>query len=83
MLQKSDTFEWTEEAEAAFKDLKQTLSTSPVLVTPKEGDQMFMYIAAKTQVVSSVLVVEREEAGKVHGVQRPVYYLSEVLSLPK
>ena len=44
---------------------------------------MLLYIAATNQVVSSVLVVEREEAGKVHGVQRPVYYLSEVLSLPK
>ena len=44
---------------------------------------MLLYIAATTQVFSSVLVVEREEAGNVHGVQRPVYYLSEVLSLPK
>ena len=39
-----------------------------------------MYIAATAQVFSSVLVVEREEAGRVHGVQRPVYYLSEVLT---
>ena len=54
-----------------------------MLVTPKEGEQMLLYIAATTQVVSSVLVVEREEAGKVHGVQRLVYYLSMVLSLPK
>src|SRR3954453_1277786 len=44
---------------------------------------MLLYIAATTQVVSTVLVVEREDAGKVHGVQRPVYYLSEVLTLPK
>jgi ribonuclease HI len=33
--------------------------------------------------VSSVLVVERAEEGKEHGVQRPVYYLSEVLSPTK
>jgi hypothetical protein len=30
-----------------------------------------MYIAATMQVFSSVLVVEREEAGSVHDVQRP------------
>jgi ribonuclease HI len=44
---------------------------------------MLLYIAATNQVVSSVLVVERAEEGKEHGVQRPVYYLSEVLSPTK
>jgi hypothetical protein len=34
-------------------------------------------------VVSSALVVEHAEEGKAHGVQRPVYYLSEVLSPTK
>jgi hypothetical protein len=34
-------------------------------------------------VVSSSLVVERAKDGKEHGVQRPVYYLSEVLSPTK
>jgi hypothetical protein len=30
-----------------------------------------------------MLIVEREEAGKVHGTQRPVYYLNEVLTPAK
>jgi hypothetical protein len=34
-------------------------------------------------VVSFALVVEHAEEGKEHGVQRPVYYLSEVLSPTK
>jgi hypothetical protein len=34
-------------------------------------------------VVRTVLVVERSEEGKAHGVQRPVYFLSEVLSPTK
>jgi hypothetical protein len=42
-----------------------------------------LYIAATNQVVSSVLVVERAEDGKEHGVQRLVYYLTEVLSPTK
>ena len=42
-----------------------------------------MYITATNRVVSVVLVVERPEEGKAQMVQRPVYYLSEVLSLSK
>jgi hypothetical protein len=34
-------------------------------------------------VVSTLLVVKRSKEGKAHGVQRPVYFLSEVLSLTK
>jgi hypothetical protein len=83
LLRKTDNFTWTEEAQATFHDLKRRLSTSPVLVTPREKEPMLLYIAATNQVVSSVLMVERAEDGKEHGVQRPVYYLSEVLSLTK
>ena len=68
------------EAQAAFEDLKRMLSTPPLLVTPTENEPMLLYIAATNQVVSTALVVERAEEGKIHGVQRPVYYLSEVLS---
>jgi hypothetical protein len=34
LLQKTDNFTWTEEAQTVFDDLKRRLSTSPVLVTP-------------------------------------------------
>jgi hypothetical protein len=83
LLWKTDKFTWTEEAQAAFDDLKHRLSMSPVLVTPREKELMLLYIAATNQVVSSALVVEHTEDGKEHGVQRPIYYLSEVLSLTK
>ena len=42
-----------------------------------------MYIAATNRVVSTVMVVERPEEGKERPVQRPVYYLSEVLTESK
>ncbi|KAK1614180.1 hypothetical protein QYE76_019697 [Lolium multiflorum] len=80
LMKKSEKFEWTKEAQESFDNLKKILSTSPVLVTPREKETLLIYIAATAQVFSSVLVVEREEAGRVHGVQRPVYYLSEVLT---
>jgi hypothetical protein len=59
------------------------LSTAPVLVTPRETEPLLLYVPATNQVVSSVLVVESAEDGKTHGVQRPVYYVSEVLSPTK
>ena len=83
LLKKSNKFEWTDEAQVAFEDLKRMLSTPPLLVTPTENEPMLLYIAATNQVVSTALVVERAEEGKIHGVQRPVYYLSEVLSPTK
>ena len=83
LLKKSNKFEWTSEAQAAFEDLKRMLSTPPLLVTPTENEPMLLYITATNQVVSTALVVERAEEGKIHGVQRPVYYLSEVLSPTK
>jgi hypothetical protein len=83
MKKSDDKFEWTEEADAAFAQLKKVLSTPPVLVAPREKEPLLLYIAATHQVVSTVLVVERSEEGKAHGVQRPVYFISEVLSLIK
>jgi hypothetical protein len=76
-------FEWTEEADAAFSQLKKVLSTPPVLVAPKEREPLLIYIAATHQIVSMVLVVEQSEERKAHGVQRLVYFLSEVLSPSK
>jgi hypothetical protein len=75
MKKLDDKFEWTEEADAAFAQLKKVLSMPPVLVAPKEKEPLLLYIAATHQVVSTVLVVERSEEGKAHDVQRPVYFI--------
>jgi hypothetical protein len=83
MKKSDDKFEWTEEADTAFAQLKKVLSTPPVLVAPNEKEPLLLYIAATHQVVSTVLVIKRSEDGKAHGVQRPVYFLSEVLSPTK
>ena len=82
-MKKSDKFEWTNEAQAAFDELKALLSTQPVLAAPGSREPLLLYIAATSQVVSTVLTVEREEQGKALKVQRPVYYISEVLTPSK
>jgi hypothetical protein len=59
--------------------LKATLSNSPILVPPATGETLLLYVAATTQVVITVLVVERAEEGHTLLIQRPVYFISEVL----
>ena len=80
LLKKTDKFEWTKEADESFKKLKAYLTSSPVLTPPKKYEDMMLYIAATSTVISTAIVVEREEEGRVYKVQRPVYYISEVLS---
>ena len=60
--------------------VKQLLTKAPILVPPTEGEHLLLYIMATTQVVSSALVVEREEEGHAFKVQHPMYFISEVLS---
>ena len=56
------------------------LTKALVLVPPTDGESLLLYIAATTQVVSAALVVEREEEGHALKVQRPMYFISKVLS---
>jgi hypothetical protein len=79
LLKKSERFSWTLKAEEALTKLKATLSNSPILVPPTTGEPLLLYVVATTQVVSVVLVVERAEEGHTLLVQRPVYFISEVL----
>jgi hypothetical protein len=51
-----------------------------ILVPLDEKKPLLLYIMATTQMVSTALVVEREEAGHALRVQRPVYFISEVLA---
>jgi hypothetical protein len=80
LLKKAGKFEWTDEANDAFKKLKAYLTSSPIITLPTKMEDMLLYIAAMTTVVSAVIIIEREEEGHVFKVQRPVYYVSEVLS---
>ena len=82
-MKKSDKFEWTPEVEAAFVELKALLSTQMVLATPNSKEPLLLCIAATGQVVSTVLIVEREEEGKAYKVQCLVYYIFEVLNPSK
>ena len=76
MMKKADDFVWSD---AAFEDLKRQLAEPPVLAASVDREPLLLYVASNARVVSVAIVVERKEAGKEHPVQRPVYYVSEVL----
>jgi hypothetical protein len=90
LLWKFGPFSWNKKVEQAFQELKQHLVSLPILVAPEPGEPLYLYIATVAEAVSMVLVVERtapegqepEDSGsaaEVRTVQRPVYYVSEVL----
>ena len=83
LMKKTTHFEWNDQADQAFHELKKMLATPLVLAAPTEKEPMLLYIAATSRVVSTVIVVQRPEEGRAQPVQRPVYYLSEVLSASK
>jgi hypothetical protein len=79
-MKKSNHFTWTSEAQEALDSLKTILKSPPILTAPTTEEPMLLYISTTTQVISAALVVEREEPGGSQKVQRPVYFVSEVLS---
>jgi hypothetical protein len=83
LLKKHERFFWTVEAQEALDKLKATLAHALILTSPQDGELLYLYVVATTQVVSTVIVVERTEEGHTLPVQRPVYYISEVLSETK
>jgi len=80
LLEKSEHFSWTPEAQEALDKLKDLLTNPHILVPSIEGEPLLLYITATDQVASAAIVVERKEEGYALPVQRLVYFVSEVLS---
>ena len=80
LMRKNPTFQWDKEAVDALHALKEVLLAALLLATPADKEPMLVYVAASECLVSAIMVVERLEEGKVRPVQRPVYYISEVLT---
>ena len=72
LLKKWKGFQWDEECDTAFRDLKDYLMQAPVLTTPEPGEDLFMYLSVSEHAVNVVLL-------KDQGVQQPVYYISKTL----
>ncbi|CAA7017572.1 unnamed protein product [Microthlaspi erraticum] len=62
LLRSNKKFEWDKKCEDAFKQLKEYLTTPPILAKPEEGETLLLYIAISSTAVSGVLV--REDRGE-------------------
>jgi hypothetical protein len=63
LLKKHERFSWTVEAQEALDKMKVTLARAPILTLPQDGEPLYLYVAATTQVASTIIVVERTEEG--------------------
>ena len=66
-------FHWVIQCEEAFSVLKTYQSSSPVLVSPSEGELLTIYLVVSDFSTSTALVRERDK------IQQSVYYCSRVL----
>uniref|UniRef100_A0A2N9GS26 Uncharacterized protein n=1 Tax=Fagus sylvatica TaxID=28930 RepID=A0A2N9GS26_FAGSY len=66
-------FEWTDECQQAFEELKKYLTEPPLLSPSKQGEELYLYLAVSPTAVSSALIREEERR------QLPVYYTSRAL----
>ncbi|GKU87836.1 hypothetical protein SLEP1_g2170 [Rubroshorea leprosula] len=70
---KQKKFEWSQECQAAFDELKSYLSSPPLLTKAVNGEILYLYLGISEEAISSVLL--RKEAKQ----QKPIYYISSVL----
>ncbi|GFY91594.1 hypothetical protein Acr_07g0017900 [Actinidia rufa] len=73
ILRKSQIFQWSEESENAFRQLKEYLGSPPLLSVPTADEDLYVYLSTSPTAISAVLV--REE-GKI---QKLIYYVSKTL----
>ncbi|KAJ9566630.1 hypothetical protein OSB04_002596, partial [Centaurea solstitialis] len=71
VLRKNQGFLWTDEHEKALQELKQYMTSPPLLTKPVEGESLQLYLAVSKNATSAVLV--REEYQR----QQPIYYVSK------
>ncbi|GJR30683.1 reverse transcriptase domain-containing protein [Tanacetum coccineum] len=57
---KKSDFQWTPEAEEAFKQMKKLIAELPTLTAPRENEELIIYLAAAKEAISAVLMTDRE-----------------------
>ncbi|KAM2637676.1 hypothetical protein EV1_022141 [Malus domestica] len=70
-LKDSDTFAWTNEHQAAFTQINVSLTTPPVLVPPRRGKPLKLYISAAEESIGCLLAQDND-AGR----EQAIFYLS-------
>ncbi|GJS03653.1 reverse transcriptase domain-containing protein [Tanacetum coccineum] len=67
-------YQWTQEAEESFHQMKSLITNLPLLTPPQEKETIYAYLAMLVEAVSAVLLTDKK------GRQCPVQYVSRTLS---
>ncbi|XP_058189204.1 uncharacterized protein LOC131306792 [Rhododendron vialii] len=67
------SFKWTMDCDSALTELKEYLSSAPLLVKPKEYETLYLYLVVSAHTVSSALV------RRVGTDDLPIYFTSKTL----
>ncbi|GJW58881.1 reverse transcriptase domain-containing protein [Tanacetum coccineum] len=78
MHKKSD-FQWTPEAEEAFKQMKKLIAELPTLTAPREHEELIIYLAA----AKKLLCVGLDDGPNGRQNKYPVYFVSRTLRGPE
>ncbi|XP_042400764.1 uncharacterized protein LOC121990755 [Zingiber officinale] len=73
ILRRATKFQWDDECDKAFEELKQYLSPLPILAKPTMGEPLLFYLSSTEHAIDSALITEKG------GKQQPVYFLSHIL----
>nr|XP_025884738.1 uncharacterized protein LOC112940689 [Solanum lycopersicum] len=73
LLKKDAPIKWTEECQTAFDAIKSYLSNPPVLVPPREGSPLLLYLSVSDNAFGCVLG-QHDETGKK---EKAIYYISK------
>ena len=74
-LRRASRAEWNEECDQEFVAIKQYLAELPILVSPEDGDTLYLYLAASDIAVNAALFKECGDAKL-----RPVFFVSKSLT---
>ncbi|KAM2681554.1 hypothetical protein EV2_013197 [Malus domestica] len=77
-LNDSDKFEWKDEHHAVFTQIKVSLMTPPILVPPRRGKPLKLYISAAKEFIG-YLLAQDNDAGR----EQVIFYLSRNLNQPE
>jgi hypothetical protein len=64
----------------AFEEMKKYLITPPTLVAQEPHENMQLYISATSNVITTVIIVERGESNSNRKIQYPIYFINKVWS---
>ena len=72
LLKKSETFQWSEQCEQSFSQIKSMVDEPPILVKSVPTQPIIVYLETSPEAIGAALIQEKPE-------QKPIYFISRTL----